>query len=632
MGKIFRKIKDFCKRYIFKNKIISIVIGVAVIGLLLFVILNRTNVDNIKRVKKILSNKYYKVECMSEACDYIIAYSGDKLGKSNILIYNASGKKIASYTENFNSETKTVRNIYAVTKNYIIFKKDNIVTSENEGYILASTKDKTKYTTKNLLASLNDNLISEKLEESYNILDKNGKKIYSNVTNIKTLADNKYLSVTIKKEDVILNEKGEVILNGYRIVKQVKDTKDNVIYFVLQDSKKTAYYYYNIKNNKISGDSFTGYTEGSNKGELLITKRENNETKNYILKQNGDIEKLAKASKEDLKNIDTNKYDILYESYIIPSQKAIIVREKSSNSLGTYNIKKNKYNKLFAYNENSNMSGISKLLSTENDLYLQISCTDCEEKKLVVYDMVNDKNLYSIETKDYEIQYFTNYGEYNVVKYSSNSSDEYKDKYAVYDKNNKEVFKSDQQIVLVDRNLVFGKEPSSYSLILYSTKAKKALNDSSSLADKISIGDSYLYKYSTEEKTYLYNSNGDKLKAINNSKTAFIYSTETIMYLENDRVFIVNPKDSRTSAYRLRENEKISSYDGESIPPYRNTLFINNTISNNIKIVNVNGRTIKNIKNSIIESVDYNKDTNNVIIVTKQVKDNNNYYGLYIGK
>ena len=112
---------------------------------------------------------------------------------------------------------------------------------------------------------------------------------------------------------------------------------------------------------------------------------------------------------------------------------------------------------------------------------------------------------------------------------------------AGYDKNNKEVFKSDQQIVLADRKLVFGKEPSNYSLILYSTKAKKALNDSESLADKISIGNSYLYKFSANEKTYLYNSVGDKLKVINNANASFIYSTETIMYIENDKVFIINP-------------------------------------------------------------------------------------------
>ena len=97
MGKILRRIKDFCKRYVFKNKLISIIFGVIIVGLLLFAIFNRTSVDSIKRVKKILSNNFYKIECMSDECNYIIAYSGDKLGKSNILIYNAYSKKIASY-------------------------------------------------------------------------------------------------------------------------------------------------------------------------------------------------------------------------------------------------------------------------------------------------------------------------------------------------------------------------------------------------------------------------------------------------------------------------------------------------------------------------------------------------------
>ena len=57
---------------------------------------------------------------------------------------------------------------------------------------------------------------------------------------------------------------------------------------------------------------------------------------------------------------------------------------------------------------------------TENDLYLQLSCSMevCNENKMVIYDMVNDKKLYEMDNKDYRIQYFTNYGDYNVVKYS----------------------------------------------------------------------------------------------------------------------------------------------------------------------------------------------------------------------
>lgn len=634
MGKVFRKIKDFCKRYIFKNKIISAIIGVAIVGLLLFVIFGRTNVDSIRRVKKVLPNKFYKVECMSEACDYIIAYKGEKLGKSTILIYDANGKKIASYKEDFKADVKTVRNIFSVTKNYIIFKKDNILSGANEGYILATTRAKSKYNSENQLSGINDYLISEKLDESYNIIDKNGKVLYTNAKNIKSQADGKIISVTIKNEDVLLNERGESILNGYKISKQVKDEDDKTIYLVIQDSNKNAYYYYDINNNKIVGDSFNGYVDGSNKGELIITKRDNNNSIKYILKKDGKLEKLDTINEESLKGIDKEKYEIIYESYIIPSQQAILVRELSSNSFGTYNIKTNKYKKLFVYKDTNKISSISKLLSTEKELYLQLGCTSdvCEEGKMIVYDMVNDKNLYEISSKDYEVKYFTNYGDYNVVKYSSESKDEYKNKYAVYDKNNKEIFKSDNEIVIVNKKMVFGKDPSNSELILFNTKNNKAINNSDTLANKITLGKSYFYKFSDSEKTYLYNSVGEKLKVINSSKASLIYSTETVIYVENNKVFIINPTDNRTSTYKLKENERIVANDGESIPPYRNTLFINNTVNNNIKIVNVNGRTIKSIKNSNVESVDFNRDTRNVIIITKQVKGTDNYYGLYIGK
>ena len=631
MGKILRRIKDFCKRYVFKNKLISIIFGVIIVGLLLFAIFNRTSVDSIKRVKKILSNNFYKIECMSDECNYIIAYSGDKLGKSNILIYNAYGKKIASYKENFDSNTKTLNNIYSVTKNYIIFKKDDVMSGKNKGYILATTKAKTKYTSDNVLTSLNDYLISEKLEETYNILDKDGKVLYTNVTNIKTLGNNKYISATIKNEDVVLNETGKAILNGYKIAKQVKNNDDKVLYFVLQNNKQTAYYYYSIKNNKIVGDSFNSYIDGSNTGELIITKKQNNQFVKYLLKQDGSTKKLDVVSVEDLDGIDTKKYSIVYDSYIIKSQRVILVQNIKDNSFGTYNIKTKEYKKLYDYVGDNKISNLSKLLSNEEELYIQISYKAEKNNTLIIYDMVNDKKLYELNSKDYRIQYFTNYGDYNVVKYSSDSSEEYKNKYAVYNKV-KEIYRSNEQIVLVDKDFVFGKEPSNYSLILFSTKGKKAINNSDTLATKVTLGNSYFYKYNDAKKTYLYNNQGEKLKVINSSKASLLYSTETLMYVENSKVYIINPTDSKTSVYNLRENEMINTYDGSNIPPYRNTVFINNTVANNIKIVNVNGRTIKNIKNSVIESVNYNKESKNVFIITKQIKNNDSYYGLYLGK
>jgi hypothetical protein len=628
-----RKFLENFKEIIIKNKIISIIIGILLIGIILLIIFSRTSVDSVKFVSKILPNKYYKIECMSDRCDYIIAYKGDKLGKSKMSIYNAKGKKIASYKETFLSDSKSIRNIVAVNEKYIIFENRDLTDNKVKGYTIATTKGKEIYKTDNVLTSLNNYLISEKLEESFNVLNKNGKAVLKNVENIKTYADGKYFSMTVKKENVIINEKGESILNGYKVAKQVSDENDEVIYLVLQDINKSSYYYFNVSNNKIVGDTFNSYMDGSNTGELIITKKINNEYVKYILKQNGKTEKLSKVDLSKLSNIDS-KYSVITESYIIPTQKVILVKNNSDNSFGTYNLEKKEYNKLISYSDNNGTSSLSKLLSNESDLYIQIACTkgNCEDNKLVIYDMVNDKKLYDITNSDYGIRYFTNYGDYNVVRYSSESNDEYKNKYAVYDKNNKEIYRSDEQIVIIDKEYKFGKEALSYSLILFSAKDNKAINNTDSLATKVTLGKSYLYKYSDGNKTYIYGSDGDKLKAVNNSKVSLIYSNDTLMYIQNSRVYIINPVDNRTTSYKLRLNERINAADGENMPPYKNALYINNTISNYGKVTNVNGRTIRKIRNSLIESVDYNKDTKRVIIITKKTKKNNNYYGLYIAK
>ena len=97
-------------------------------------------------------------------------------------------------------------------------------------------------------------------------------------------------------------------------------------------------------------------------------------------------------------------------------------------------------------------------------------------------------------------------------------------------------------------------------------------------------------------------------------------------------MFIVNPVDNRTNAYKLKNNEKINDNSGENIAPYKNALYINNSVDNYFKVVNVKGRQVKKVKNSSIDKVRYNKKNNTVIIISKRVKDNNNLYGLYIAK
>jgi hypothetical protein len=626
MKKILSSVKDF----ILKHKVLVLItLGVIILLIALICIFTRSSVDKVKRVSKVLSNSYYKVECMNTNCDYIIAYKGDLIGKTKIKILDAKGKKVASYTEKFNTDKMIIRNIFAVNKNYIIFNKtDANNNNKSAGYSLAKTNGREIYNTENKLEALNEYLLSEKLEESYNILTKEGKVLFTNVKDIKGYNDNKILTANIKNEDFILDVKGNTILNGYKIVKQVKDEDDNTLYLVVQDSDKNAYYYYDIKSNKVSGDPFNSYTNGSNTGELVITKKYNNDYVKYVLKANGKTTKLSSVSYDDLKSIDVSKFDIVYDSYIIKEQASILVRNKTENSFGVYNLKTNKYTKLF----DGSASSLNKLLSNEKELYVGINFKSDDVNKMIIFDLVNDKKVYELDSKGFSIQYYTNFGDYNVVKYSSDSSDDYKSRYAVYDKNNKEVFRADNQIVIVDKEYVFGKEISGSQLLLFSAKKGKVLNNAETLATKTTIGKSYIYKFNDSEKTYLYNSKGEKLKTINNSRVSFIYSTDTLIYIYNNKVYIVNPTDNKTTTYKLKVNERLNANDGELMAPYKNTLFINNPVYNYSKVVSTNGFKLRKIRKATIESVNYNKKTKNVIIVTKKIKKNNNLYGLYIGK
>ena len=631
-----KKIKKFIKRNFKKLLICLALLVVLVIGLIIF---SNFGVTTVKKVKKVLSPDFYNIDCLDTNCSYIVASKGNKLGKYTTYVYDANGKKIAKVKEKYNSNTKYVKTISSVNKNYLIFKKSDYASGKAMGYVVTTTRGKEKYASENILYSLTNNLISEKDNDNYKIIDVKGKTIFNNVNEIEKYADNSILSLTVKNENIITDSKGNAILNGYRIVTEVKDKNDNTLFFVLEDSNKNAYYYYNHAKNKIIGDSFNGYTTSSNEGELIITKNENGSSRRYILDRNGKQKALSTESTKDfidsIKGNLTDDYYLYTDSVKMNNQKVVLVNNKKKNSVGTYDVKTKEYNKILDFTEENGLATIYDLVSNEKEIYLQINCSSnyCKKSTMIVYDMINGKELYKTEDEKNIPQNYTEYEDnYKVIKYSLSSSEDYKGKYVLYNKDNKEVLKSDNQIVVVDKKLVFGKNSANQSLILFSAKSNKAINSDKYLASKITIGDTYVYKYSDDNKTYLLNSNGKKLKELGNSAASLIYSKDAIIYMESGRVNIVNPSQNKTKVYKLKNNEKINNNAGENIAPYKNAIYINNTVDNYVKVINVNGRTVKKIKKSTINSVKYNNKSDTVIIITRRVKDNNNLYGLYIAK
>lgn len=631
-----KKLKKFIRKNSKKLLICLAVLVVLAVGLVIF---SNFGITTVKSVKKILRPDFYSIECLDANCNYIVASKGDKLGKYTTFVYDSNGKKLAKVKEKFNSSSKYTRTISSINKNYIIFKKTDYASGKALGYTIATTKGKEKYSSENVLYSLTDYLISEKADSNYKIIDSKGKKVFDNVNDIEEYADNNILSLKIKNEDVITDAKGNSILNGYRIVSEVKDKNDKTLFFVLEDSNKNAYYFYSYAKNKIIGDSFNGYTTGSNEGELIITKNENGSSRRYILDRNGKQKALSTESTKDfidsIKGNLTDDYYLYTDSVKMNNQKVVLVNNKKKNSVGTYDVKTKEYNKILDFTEENGLATIYDLVSNEKEVYLQINCSSnyCKKSTMVVYDMVNNKELYKFEDEKNVPQNYTEYESgYKVIKYSLSSSDDYKGKFVLYNEKNKELLKSDNQIIVVDKKMIFGKTPSNQSLILFSAKKNKALNNDNNLGSKILIADTSVYKYSDDNKTYLLNENGKRLKELGNSSASLIYSKDAIIYMESGRVNIINPAKNRTRTYKLKTNEKINNNAGENIAPYKNAIYINNTVDNYAKVINVNGRTVKKIKKSTINSVKYNKKTDTVIIITRRVRDNNNLYGLYIAK
>ncbi|MBR2997641.1 MAG: hypothetical protein IKF37_01010 [Bacilli bacterium] len=635
MKKVFKKIVNFIKLH---KLLFLILAGIIVLGIIIYLIFFRLNISTIKRVRKIASPSFYDISCLNADCDYIVASKGDKYGKYTTFVYNASGKKIARINETYDSKSSYTKTISDATKNYVIFMKKNYTTGDILGYTLSNTKGKDKYNSKTLLYSLTDNLIAEKFEDSYKILDRNGKIIFSDVKDINVYANNTIVSINTNREDMILDSKGNTLLNGYKIVSDITNKKGESLYFIVVDSNRNAYYYYDYKKNNLNEESFNGYTKGKNEGELIITKTGNGSYTKYVLDKSGKISEYVSENNLELvglirNQIDTKEYGVYSDSIRYESQKYILVNKLKDNSLGVYNISSKKYTKILDYAKENGSVALTVLDSDNNNLYLQINCSNvyCKKDTMIVYDVINARELYKSENKNAMASYIEYDGNYKVIKYSNNASEEYKDKYVLYDKNNKEILKTNNQIVVVDKKKIFGKDSSYQSLILFNSKSNKALNSDDNLASKISISSTIVYKYSDKDNTYLLNEKGKVLNRSSKS-ASLIYGSDTIMCFDESKISIINPIDNRNKSYKMKKNEKINDNSGQNITPYKNSLFINNTVDKYIKVINANGRTVKKISKSTLNSAHYNEKTGNVIIITKQLKNNNNLYGLYIAK
>lgn len=617
-------------------KTLLIVIATIVALFIIYSLIKAGKIDKITKVKKILDTEYNDIKCVTEECDYVVASKNGKNGVVKKYIYSFEGKKILSYKEKNDNKSKTINEVSSVTSKYIIFKQQNKKDLEIVGYYITDLKGNKKYSTKNILTYLTENLILmvENTDEGikYQVLNNNGKQLYSNIINAKTFNDNKVAQLDTGSTSIILNSEGVKLLEGYSISSEIKDKNNKTLYFVIKDTKNNLFYYYDINKNEIVGDNFQNYTEYDSEGNLAITKVKNNVVETYILDCNGNQTKYNNNSLEKYINefkqlIDQSKYYVYDSSIYEENQTMVLADNKNVKSFGVLDTKTNKFKAIYKYNDSDNIkSTISKL---DEGGYYQISCLKevCGENKNIVYNLVDSEIVFENNDDNLSIQKYTEYEkDYKTVKYINDK----KTSYVLYDKNNSKIISSSKQIVIVDKKILYTNDSYSDDLLLYSVSKNKSFNTENENAVRLNLSGDIVYKFDKEDETCILGKNNKVLECIP-SNVKITYSKNLIMYVNDGKITLINSKKLKKNRYLLKNNEKMNDVKGDTIPPYRNTLFINNSTDNYVKIISIKGKKIKKIKDVEINNI-RQKDDKNILVFTKKSKNDKDYYGLYLAK
>lgn len=597
---------------------------ISIISLLILVIILYFIINNIQ-INKILSAKYDDIKCVDSNCNGVVA---SKKGKNKEFVLLDSNGKIISKFKNNN----TTYNINAISKNYFISVDQN--DDNNTTYILYNKKGKQVYKTNEKLEKINDEYILVNNDnEKYTILSKHGEKKYSNINEINILDNGKYIYAQIDKEYVIFNEKLDKVLTNYTVDNEIKDKNNKTIYLIIKDVKSEEYSYFDIKSSKIIGESFSSYKESDNENEFLITRKVNNSKVTYVLYKNGKQKKSENSKSQielvnDIKSI-LNKDYYLYTSTVLnEGNKYVLVDNLKENSIGTFNIKTKKYTEIYKYTKTENMYSTVNKIESKNKEYYQISCdlNACDTPVSVVYNLTDNKEIMRNNDSDKIVRNYTQYeNNYKVIKYAKNGENEdYNGKYVLYDNNNKEVSKLDNEIVVIDSKMIIGNDISDSKIALYNSETKKTLTETK--GEIINLNNEKLYKYKTDNNEEFIVDNTGKEIVQKSSNDVLVYSDDSI--LSGDKsIEVYNLNTNKKINYSLTKNEEITDVTSETIKPYKGLIYINNTKNNYFKIIKNNGKE-KKIKKLTINRIMEN-DEKNVIIITK---NSSNKYGLYIIK
>ena len=632
--------KDLFLGLIDKTKLIKILCAIAVVLLIaliikIFVFKPGTSKNG---VSKLLDTKYDSISCIDYDCNGFMAIDGDKLTKYKVVLFNVDGEKVADYKEVYDANLKETEVPYAIGKDFYLTSITSLSKLSASGYNMKNKKGKVIYSSEKSIELLNNYLVitTDKETSKKNIVDKKGKVLYSNISDYDSYFNGKIIEIEIDNTYALLNELGEKFLSDYSISKIVKDEDEKYLYAVVKNEKDKVYNYFDLLKAKIVGDSFSSYSAGDEGGTLVITKKENEKSVKYLLTKDG---KQTKVEEEEtntntgssnlfdvFKNYIDSTYAIYTRSLYSKDQENILVENKTEKSAGIYNIKTKEYKELFKFNPERLYYSLNNYYVAQKDpkdeSLLRIVCTSsCVQNTSVVYDFKNNKELYRYEGKDYLTSYAEYENGYKVIGLSNST-----DKYAVLDKDNKNLYSSKKVVLILDSKLVLGDKPS-YSAILYSSKDNKVINENT-----VSIIDDYknmLYKYSDETNTYILDKDGKEIIKVN--KNDYLKNIDNYyIYIANNKINIYDIDKNKTNSYTMKDSEKMNDASGSMISPYKQNLVINNSTEKYVKVINFNGKVLKKIDNVELSKFKTNDEAEKAFLIVKKTKNNKDLYGLYV--
>ena len=604
-----------------KSKQVLIIVGVVlVIGLFTsYFYSNRVN------VRKILTDKYDSIKCIDKYCKSIYAEE-EKNNTIYVKLLNENGNIVGRY--DYKKTKKKVKEPFYLSEKYLLMKKQ--ISSKKAEYTINNKNAKEEYKAKGVLSKINDDLVLEtkeaKIDYVYNIINYQGKEIITNITEFESYNDGNILYGIKDTHNYIISKSGKILLDGYTVA----DERDD--YLVLKSASKDSYYYFNIAKQKIMNEAFSTYVIKDD-DSLQVARKENNTTVIYAITKNGrenkDVNKayLYNHISDIQKNIDSNKYDIYLESIVDEFTENIFVDNKNNNSFGIYNTTKKSYRKLYDYTSSAFNTEINVIPSLDGKTYFQVSCAKpyCKTSLMYVYAYTTEDStiLFHTEGSDKLASEYHQYNNgYKVLKYSNNSKDEeYKNKYVLYDKKNKEIEKSENYISVIDSFLLLGEEKEK-SLLIYNTQKGKMVNTDSTLAEKVS--DNY-YLFNNK----LVNRKGEEVySAIKNHTLS--YSNDFVYSFGNKDVKVYSIKTGKIYTYKLGDKEITKSSDNINLVPFRNIVFVNNESKKYSKLINTKSNKYRKLKDNLIFKIYSNEENNRNYIIVKKSVNGKLKYGLYI--